>query len=424
METKAKVIKMARDARDASNILSNIPSKIKNDALLNMASSLEKRVKDILKENEKDISLSEEKSISKSMIERLTLNGDRINDMAAGLRKIALLKDPIGEIAEGWKVPNGLEIIKVRVPIGVIGIIYESRPNVTADSIGLCIKSGNSIILRGGSEALHSNIIIAHILSEAAEEKGIPHNAIQMIETANREAVEIMFKLDEYIDVLIPRGGAELINLVKNESRVPVIETGTGNCHLYIDKDADLEMGLEICINAKTQRPSVCNAIESLLVHKDIAAKYIPMVYKKLSEKGVEIRGCSDTRRILNVLHKKKNIKKATEEDWYKEFLDLILAVRVVDSAKEAIEHINRYGSKNSEAIITDNYSTAKEFMQNVDAACVFLNASTRFTDGGEFGFGSEMGVSTQKLHARGPMGLKEMTTTKYLILGSGQKRE
>ena len=424
METKAKVIKMARDAKDSSKFLSNMPSKIKNEALLNMASSLENKIEDILEENRKDLVLSQEKNVSKVMMDRLSLSADRIKVMAESLRKIASLKDPVGEVEEGWKVPNGLQITKVRVPIGVIGIIYESRPNVTADSIGLCIKSGNSVILRGGSDALNSNIIIARILSKAAEEKGIPRNAIQMIETTNREAVDIMFKLDEYIDVLIPRGGAELINLVKNESRIPVIETGTGNCHLFIDKDADLEMGVEICINAKTQRPSVCNAIESLLVHKDIATKYLPRVYKRLVEKNVEIRGCSDTRKILNSLHKKKNIKKATEEDWYTEFLSLVLAVKVVDSAKEAIEHINKYGSKHSEAIITNNYATAQEFMQNVDSACVFLNASTRFTDGSEFGFGSEIGISTQKLHARGPMGLRELTTTKYLILGSGQKRE
>ena len=279
-------------------------------------------------------------------------------------------------------------------------------------------------MLRGGSESLNSNVIIAHILSKAGEEKGIPKGCIQIVETSNRDAVEIMFKLNEYVDVLIPRGGAELINLVKTESEVPVIETGTGNCHLYVDKDADLKMAVEICLNAKVQRPSVCNAIETLLVHKDVANKYLPAVYEKLKGYGVEIRGCIDTRRILKGPSGKRIIKKATEEDWYTEFLDLILAVKVVDTLQEAIEHINRYGSKHSEAIITNNYATAQTFLDYVDAACVYVNASTRFTDGGEFGMGSEIGISTQKLHARGPMGLRELTTTKYIILGNGQVRQ
>lgn len=424
MEAKARVIKMAREAKDTSKILAGLSAKIKNEALKYMADSLEKRTEEVLKENKKDLVFAEEKGPSGPMVERLTLTVDRIKEMAQGLRKVADLSDPVGEIVSGWKRPNGLEIIKVRVPLGLVGIIYESRPNVTADSIGLCLKSGNSILLRGGSESLNSNVIIAHILARASEEKNIPKGCIQIVETANREAVEIMFKLDEYVDVLIPRGGAELINLVKTESKIPVIETGVGNCHLYVDKDADLKMAIAICLNAKVQRPGVCNAIETLLVHKDIANKYLPAVYEKLKECRVEIRGCMDTRRILKRPAGKRIIKKATEEDWYTEFLDLILAVKVVDTLQEAIDHINRYGSKHSEAIVTNNYTTAQEFLRQVDAACVYVNASTRFTDGGEFGMGSEIGISTQKLHARGPMGLSELTTTKYIILGNGQVRE
>lgn len=422
MEVKARVIKMARSAKDASKILQGLSAKVKNEALEHMANTLEKKGEEILKENKKDLTLAEEKELSKHMIERLTLNPGRIKEMANGLRIVAGLDDPVGEIV-GWRRPNGLQIMKIRVPLGVVGIIYESRPNVTADSIGLCLKAGNGIILRGGSEALNSNIIIAEVLSKAGEEKGIPKGCIQMIETADREAVEIMLKLSEYIDVLIPRGGAELINLVKNESKVPVIETGVGNCHLYVDKDAELKMAIEICLNAKVQRPSVCNAIETLLVHKDVANKFLPQVYEKLKSYGVEIRGCIDTRRILKGPKGRRIIKKATEEDWYTEFLDLILAVKVVDTLEEAIEHINRYGSKHSEAIVTNNYTTAKRFLSEVDASVVYLNASTRFTDGGEFGMGSEIGISTQKLHARGPMGLRELTTTKYIVLGKGQIR-
>lgn len=424
MEIKARVIKMARDAKDASRILAGLSTGVKNEALQYMADSLEKKTEEILKENKKDLIVIEEKGLSGSMIERLTLTVDRIKEMAGGLRKVSELDDPVGEIVAGCKRPNGLEIIKIRVPLGLVGIIYESRPNVTADSIGLCLKSGNSILLRGGSESLNSNIIIAHILSRASEDKGIPKGCIHIVETANREAVDIMFKLNEYIDVLIPRGGAELINLVKNESKVPVIETGVGNCHLYVDKDADLKMAVEVCLNAKVQRPSVCNAIETLLVHKDVANKYLPAIYDKFRSYGVEIRGCLDTRRILKGSARKRIIKKASEEDWYTEFLDLILAVKVVDTFQEAIDHINRYGSKHSESIITNNYARAREFLHQVDAACVYVNASTRFTDGGEFGMGSEIGISTQKLHARGPMGLRELTTTKYLILGDGQVRQ
>jgi glutamate-5-semialdehyde dehydrogenase len=424
MEIKARVIKMAREAKDASRILAGLSAKIKNEALKYMADSLEKKTEEILKENKKDLVLAEKKGLNGPMVERLILTVDRIKEMAQGLRKVADLNDPVGEIASGWKRPNGMEILKIKVPFGLVGIIYESRPNVTADSIGLCLKSGNSILLRGGSESLNSNIKIANILSGASEEKNIPKGCIQIVETSSREAVEIMFKLNEYIDVLIPRGGAELINLVKTESRVPVIETGVGNCHLYVDKDADLKMAVSICLNAKVQRPCVCNAIETLLVHKDIANKYLPAVYEKLKERKVEIRGCTDTRRILKGMSGKRLVKKANEEDWYTEFLDLILAVKVVDTLKEAIGHINRYGSRHSEAIVTNNYAAAQEFLRQVDAACVYVNVSTRFTDGNEFGMGSEIGISTQKLHARGPMGLNELTTTKYVILGNGQIRE
>jgi len=418
MEVKARVIKMAREAKEASRILCNLSTKIKNEALFYMADSLEKKTDEVLKENRKDLKYAEEKELSRPMIERLTLNPERIKDMAEGLRKIALLEDPVGEIVSGWKRPNNLEIRKIRVPFGVVGIIYESRPNVTSDAIGLCLKSGNSVLLRGGSEALNSNIAIARILSDAAQEKNIPRGFVQMVDNPSRDAIEIMLLASEYIDLVIPRGGAELIKMVKEKSTVPVIETGVGNCHLYIDKDADLKMGVRICVNAKTQRPGVCNAIETLLVHKDVAGKFLPMVSQGLREHKVELRGCPDTRKIL------KGIKRATEEDWYTEYLDLILAVKVVDDIEEAIEHINKYGSGHSEAIVTQNYNSARLFLKSVDAACVYVNASTRFTDGGEFGMGAEIGISTQKLHARGPMGLRELTTTKYIILGDGQIRE
>ena len=418
MEVKARVVKMAREAKEASRGLSGLSAKIKDEALFRMAELLEKKGEEIIKENRKDIKYAEDKDMPAHMIERLVLNPVRITEMAEGLRKVAGLKDPVGEIVSGCRRPNGLEIMKIRVPFGLVAMIYESRPNVTADAVGLCLKSGNSVLLRGGSEAINSNVAIARVLSAAAYERHIPRGCIQIVDDVNRDAVEIMMLADEYIDVIIPRGGADLIRSVKDKSKIPVIETGAGNCHLYVDKEADLKMGVTVCVNAKTQRPGVCNAIETLLVHKDIANKFLPMAYQGLKDHRVEMRGCPDTRRVL------KGIKRATEEDWYAEYLDLILAVKVVDTAVEAIEHINKYGSRHSDSIITQNYNTARQFLREVDSACVYVNASTRFTDGGEFGLGAEIGISTQKLHARGPMGLSELTTTKYVILGEGQIRQ
>lgn len=414
---EGEVLRKAKLAKEAGDKLGNISRQIKDKALLAMADSLLKRRKETLRANAKDIKFAKDKGLSPALIDRLTLNEKRISAISEGLKEVANLDDPVGEVISGWKRPNGLQIYKIRVPLGVIGIIYESRPNVTVDAASLCLKAGNSVILRGGKEAINSNIALVKIISEAAYNNGIPQGAIQLIETTKRSAAQEMMRLNDYIDVLIPRGGEGLIKAVMREATVPVIETGVGNCHTYVDKDADLKKAEEIVFNAKCQRPGVCNALETLLVHKDVAEAFLPKMFKRLKRAKVEIRGCEKTLKVL------PRVKKATLDDWATEYLSLILAVKIVESLKEAIAHIKHYSSKHSEAIITENYPNAKRFTEETDSAAVYVNASTRFTDGGEFGLGAEIGISTQKLHARGPMGLQELTSTKYVIWGEGQVR-
>ena len=418
MDIKEEMIRLAQQARQAAKKLANLSTTIKNNALHSMADEIEAQKERIKQENEKDLAYARSKGLSSAMIDRLLLNDKRIKAMADGLREVALLPDPVGEVVEMWRRPNGLEIGKVRVPLGVIGIIYESRPNVTVDTAGLCLKAGNAVILRGGSEAIHSNMSLASILTESAQKAGVPESTIQMVKTTDRQAVYEMLKLNKYIDVIIPRGGEELIRTVTENSTIPVIKHDKGLCHVYVDNDADLKMAEEIAYNAKVQRPGVCNAMETLLVHQDIAEKFLPAMIQRYKQAGVEIRGCEQTRAIV------PDIKPATEADWDTEYLDLILSIKVVTGIDEAIEHITKHGSMLSEAIVTENYTKARRFLWEVDAAAVYVNASTRFTDGNQFGLGAEIGISTQKLHARGPVGLKELTSTKYIIYGSGQLRE
>ena len=410
------VLNIAKQAKEASYVLSNASTAVKDKALAMMAKALEEMTGEIINANQRDLENAREKGMKDAMLERLMLNDKRIDGMIKGLLDLIELPDPVGS-GSIIKRPNGLTLLKQRVPLGVVGIIYESRPNVTSDAAGLCIKSGNAVILRGGSEAINSNMAIVNALRKGLEEADLPVSCIQLIEDTSRERIQELFKMRDYVDVLIPRGGAGLIKNVVENSQIPVIETGVGNCHLYIDETADLEMAKNILINAKTNRPSVCNAAETLLVHEKIAADFLPGALDELKELGVEIRACE---RTLNIY---PDAKSATEEDWSTEYLDLILAVKIVDSIEEAIAHINRYGTSHSEAIVTKDYERANQFLARVDAACVYVNASTRFTDGGEFGMGAEIGISTQKLHARGPMGLEELTTVKYLIMGSGQIR-
>ena len=382
-----------------------------------MADKLLQRTEEILKANEEDVKNGRENHMPESLVDRLLLTEDRILGMADGLRQIAKLDDPVGEVTGMKKRPNGLMIGQKRVPLGVIGIIYEARPNVTSDAFGLCFKTGNVVILKGGSDAIHSNIVIVSCIREALRECGVTEKAISLITDTSRETAAQFMKLNQYVDVLIPRGGKGLIQTVVNTSTIPVIETGTGNCHIYVDESADLKMAADIVMNAKTQRVGVCNACESLLVHKNVKEEFLPVLGKRLLEKKVEIRGDEETGKLI------PEAKKATEEDWGTEYLDYVLSVKVVDSVEEAISHINRYNTGHSEAIITNDYSHAQKFLDEVDAAAVYVNASTRFTDGNEFGFGAEIGISTQKLHARGPMGLPALTTTKYIIYGNGQIR-
>jgi len=404
-------------AKKASYVLANMSSAQKDNALRKMAELLVKEQSRILEANALDIQKAEDKGIKGALIDRLTLNEKRIAGMADGLLQITALPDPVGEVVSMWKRPNGLQIGQKRVPIGVVGMIYEARPNVTVDAAGLCIKSGNAVILRGGSEAINSNKAIISVINAALAETGMPEGTVQLIEDTGRETAARMMKLNEYIDVLIPRGGEGLIKSVVQNSTIPVIQTGTGNCHVYVDGDADLDMAERIVINAKTSRPGVCNAMETLLVDTAVAEKFLPKALKALQDLKVEIRGCEKTRAVYS------DCVPAVEEDWDKEYLDYILAVKVVEGIDEAIEHIIRHGTKHSEAIITNNYSKAQRFLNEIDAAAVYVNASTRFTDGGEFGFGAEIGISNQKLHARGPVGLRELTTIKYIIYGDGQIR-
>ena len=404
-------------AKEAARFLMLASTDQKNRALVAMAEALVERSREILAANQKDMEEGRQKGLSNTLLDRLMLNPNRVQEMAEGLKAVAALPDPIGETVEMYRRPNGLEIGKVRVPLGVVGIIYEARPNVTADAAGLCLKTGNAIILRGGSEAFNSNLAITRVLSAAASGVGIHPGAIQLVDTTDREAANIMMRMNRYIDVLIPRGGASLIQTVVNQATVPVIETGVGNCHTFVDQDADLDMALSIAINAKCQRPSVCNAMETLLVHEAVAEQFLPRLAAAMRERRVELRGCEVFRKI------DPDVVSAVEEDWETEFLDLILAVKVVKDIDEAMDHISRYGSGHSEAIVTSSYERARRFLAGVDAAAVFVNASTRFTDGFQFGLGAEIGISTQKLHARGPMGLKELTSTKFIIYGNGQIR-
>jgi len=409
------VKELAKKTKSVSYILANAKASVKNSALLLMADRLEENVNEILSANRLD--LDNAKNLSSALTDRLTLNEKRISAMATSLREVARLEDPIGKIVSAWRRPNGLEIQKVRVSIGVIGIIYEARPNVTADAAGLCIKAGNGVILKGGSEAINSNRKIVEVLQSAAVDAGLPPEVISFVDDTRREATLELMHCDEYVDLLIPRGGANLIQTVRRESTVPVIETGVGNCHVYVDDSADLSMAEEITFNAKVQRPGVCNAIETLLVNEKVSREFLPEMLERLRSAEVEVRGCQKTREIVPW------VLPVTEEDWYTEYLDLIIAVKVVEDVDSAIAHINKYGSHHSESIVTRDYFNTRKFLNEVDAACVYVNASTRFTDGFEFGLGAEIGISTQKLHARGPMGLEEITTTKYIIYGEGQIR-
>lgn len=418
MNIREDVSKIARQAKIASQELANLSSSTKNKALLRMAESIRKNREKIIEENKKDIKLAKKKELSKALIDRLALNEKRIEQMSKSLEDIASTEDPIGKIENIRKRPNGLQIGKMIVPLGVIGIIYEARPNVTIDAAALCLKAGNATILRGGSEAIYSNIVLADLLKKAGQETGLPSGWIQLIKTTDRRAVTEILKLDEYIDVIIPRGGEELIRVVMENSTIPVIKHYKGICHIYVDEEADIRMAEEISFNAKVQRPGVCNAMETLLVNEKIATEFLPGMIKRLQKAAVEIRGDEKTCQIA------RGIKKASEEDWQTEYLDLILSIKVVEGIEEAINHINNYGSHHSDAIITNNYSKSRQFLQKIDSAAVYVNASTRFTDGAEFGLGAEIGISTQKLHARGPMGVNELTSTKFIIWGDGQIRK
>ncbi|HYB21144.1 MAG TPA: glutamate-5-semialdehyde dehydrogenase [Thermodesulfobacteriota bacterium] len=417
MSLKDEIRNMGRQARKASIMLGKLSSITKNSALEGMADALVRSASKLKKANAADVQSAKRSGLSAAMIDRLTLSDAVIRAMAASLKEIALLPDPVGKVSKMWRRPNGLWVGKMRIPLGVIGIIYESRPNVTSDAAGLCLKAGNAVILRGGSEAIYSNLAIAEILRKVCREHEIPAEAVQAIPITSRKAVEEMLLLEEYIDVIIPRGGEELIRFVVTHSKIPVIKHYKGVCHVFVDASAAMDMAQKICYNAKVQRPGVCNAMETLLVHRQIAPSFLPLVAEKLKGAGVELRGCPDTRRIL------KSIKAAKEEDWSAEYLDLILAVRVVDNLDEAIEHIIRYGSSHTESIVTQDYGNAQRFLQEVPSSTVLVNASTRFSDGFELGLGAEIGISTTKLHAFGPMGVEDLTTSKFIVYGTGQIR-
>ena len=413
----SELLELGKNACDAKYVLQKLTTEEKNKALQTAANDLCERQEEILAANVLDLENGKNNGMNPGLLDRLKLTGERIAQIAEGLRQIAALPDCIGETIEHFERPNGLKIDKVRVPLGVIGIIYEARPNVTADAFGLCFKTGNAVILKGGSDAIHSNIAIVKVLQDALEVCSMPRTAVQLIEDTDRAVTAQFMKMKEYVDVLIPRGGAGLIRAVVENSTVPVIETGTGNCHIYVDESADLDMAVNIIFNAKTQRIGVCNACESLVVHEKVEKALMPLLKAKLDEKSVEIRGDEQVQESVS------GIVPAVESDWGKEYLDYILSVKTVSSIDEAIAHINRYNTGHSEAIITRDYANAQKFLEEVDAAAVYVNASTRFTDGFEFGFGAEIGISTQKLHARGPMGLTALTTTKYIVYGNGQVR-
>jgi len=412
-----KILQIAEKAKDASEKLAALPSGVKDGALLRMADDLTAKAAFLKEENGKDVAYAREKGLSGAMIDRLTLKDATIEAMAKGLREVAALPDPVGKVTAMWRRPNGLLVGRMRIPLGVIGIIYESRPNVTADAAALCLKSGNAVILRGGSEAIHSNRAIAGILQDALREQGIPEGAIQVVPTTDREAVTEMLKLEDFIDVIIPRGGEDLIRKVVELSRIPVIKHYKGVCHIFVDETADPDMAVTLVMNAKVQRPGVCNALETLLVHKNVYETFLPRAAEALKRAGVTLRGCPRTCRAL------PGTAEATEKDWYEEYLDLVLAIRVVDGLDEAIAHIRKYGSLHTESIVTRDYGNAQRFLQEVNSSTVLVNASTRFSDGFELGLGAEIGISTTKLHAFGPMGLEELTTQKFIIYGNGQVR-
>jgi glutamate-5-semialdehyde dehydrogenase len=418
MDIKEYVYKKAREAKEGAKALAKLSSKEKNSILQTMAEALKKKAKTLIAENQKDITFAERKGLSKALIDRLTVNEKRIDEMAKGLMEVTALPDPVGEIVKMWKRPNGMTVGKMRVPIGVIGIIYESRPNVTVDATGLCLKAGNAVVLRGGSEAINSNKAIVEVLRNVVKKEALHEGVITFIDIPEREAVMEMLKLEGIIDLIIPRGGESLIRTVTENSRIPVLKHYKGVCHVFVDGNADLIMAEEICFNAKVQRPGTCNAMETMLVDESVAGGFLPMMLKKFEDAGVTLKGCPKTLSIY------PDIVEVTEEDYYKEYLDLILNVRIVKDMDEAIGHIAQYGSSHSDAIVTKDYEKAMRFLKEVDSSAVFVNASTRLNDGYQFGLGAEIGISTDKIHSRGPMGLEELTCTKFIVLGNGQLRE
>jgi glutamate-5-semialdehyde dehydrogenase len=417
MSIRAEMLQVARDAKAASLIMATLSSAVKNQLLERMADALEKETESLIAANEQDLAVARKREIAPAMLDRLLLDEGRISGMAAGLREVALLSDPVGEVTGMWRRPNGIQVGRMRIPLGVIGIIYESRPNVTADAAGLCLKSGNAVILRGGSEAFHSNDAIGKILRRELLAMGLPEGALQVITTTDRNAVTELLKLEDEIDLIIPRGGESLIRFVSEHSRIPVIKHYKGVCHTFVDASADFEMAERICVNAKVQRPGVCNAMETLLIHKDIAETFVPRIAEIMRGQGVELRGCPITREFA------ENVKEATEDDWGTEYLDLILAVKVVDDLDEAIAHIQRYASLHTEVIVTSDYGNSQRFIREINSSVVMVNASSRFSDGNQLGLGAEIGISTSKLHAFGPMGLEDLTTRKFVVFGDGQIR-
>ena len=412
------VLSKAREAREGARSLAKASSAQKNDALVMMAEALQKRAKELLKENARDIMFAKKKGLSKAMIDRLTLNDTRIREMAQGLREVAALPDPVGEVVRMWQRPNGMSVGRMRVPIGVIGIVYESRPNVTADATSLCLKAGNAVILRGGSEAIHSNRAIVKILRDTARASGLHEGAVTFIDIPDREAVMAMLKLEGIVDLIIPRGGEGLIRAVTENSRIPVLKHYKGVCHIFVDRDADVQMARDICFNAKVQRPGTCNAMETMLVDKKIARAFLPGMAEQFRKARVLLKGCPETKRIVPFADKVK------EEDFFREYLDLVLNIRVVKDIDDAMEHIAKYGSAHSDSIVTKDYAKGMRFLREVDSSAVLINASTRLNDGFQFGLGAEIGISTDKIHARGPMGLEELTCTKFIVFGNGQLRE
>ena len=417
MTIRNEMLQLAREAREAGRIMANLSSAVKNDLLTRMAAALEQGSEKLIEANEQDLEAARDRGLAPAMIDRLVLNEERIKAMADGLREVAALPDPVGEITGMWRRPNGIQVGRMRIPLGVIGIVYESRPNVTADAAGLCLKSGNAVILRGGSESIHSNTAIGALLKDVLLKMRLPVAALQVVATTDRAAILELLKLEDEIDLIIPRGGEGLIRFVSENSRIPVIKHYKGVCHAFVDASADFDMAEKICLNAKAQRPGVCNALETLLIHKDIAETFVPRIVAALRQAGVEVRGCEVTRAFA------ADITPAAESDWPAEYLDLILAVKVVDDLAEAAEHINRYGSLHTETIITRDYANAQRFIREINSSVVMVNASTRFSDGNQLGLGAEIGISTTKLHSFGPMGLEDLTTRKFIVFGDGQIR-